>query len=490
MSSDADLQNEAAPDEETISPAMRRGLQECFDRGSKITDGEKPDRDYANTMFTQCVVKDPGNLVYVETFLTNLQEKYQNNKKGARVKGFGGRGPLKKATTQKNWSEILKIGPGLLKSNPWDVPVLRAMAQACEELGYNEAELRYLKNALDANPNDIETNKHCGRSLARMGQFDQAIACWHRVETKKPKDKEATKMISMLTEDKTRVAAGLAPKSVELKNRPRRGTPAPEDSAASTDSAAGDESGEASSARREITLTPRQILERALADDPTDIPSYLKLADLLQGEGRHADVERTLTKALAASGNDLRVQERLEDAGIARQKQQLAVAEKKAAVESTEQSLDLAKRMRQELNRREIAVFGARVERYPEEYTLKFELGIRLKRDGNYREAAKYFMEARENAEFKLGATLELGECLQHQKNFSKALNCYTRAIQLAENGTEQQKLALYRAGVLATGLKDLENAAKYLEKLGEIDANYKDLPSRLDKIDKIRNKG
>ena len=56
------------------------------------------------------------------------------------------------------------------------------MAEACEALEYREAELRYLKMALEANPKDPEVNRHCAKSLQRTGLFDQAIVCWHRVE--------------------------------------------------------------------------------------------------------------------------------------------------------------------------------------------------------------------------------------------------------------------------------------------------------------------
>ena len=491
MSTEPASQSDSQHGDDQISPAVRRRLQECFNRGNELALGDKPDPDYANTMYTQCVVNDPGNLVYYEAFLENLQTKYKNNKKGARVKGFGGRGPFKKVLSKKDWREVLRQGPELLKANPWDVPALRGMAQACEEFGYNEVELRLLKNALDANPKDAEVNRHCGRSLARMGQFDQAIACWHRVEELDSKDKDATKMVSLLTEDKQRVAAGLPPKSVDVKNRPRKGSGNPEEKPAEEAKADDQQSSDeqAQQQRREVSLTPRQKLERAIADNPEDIDAYLKLADLLQDEKRHADVERVLTKALAASGNDLKVRERLEDASFDRQRQQLAIAEKRARVEQTDQAADLAKQMRAEHNRREVEVYGARVERYPDDILLKFELAVRLKRDGNYAEAANYFLQTRDEPELKTTATLELGECFQHQKKFKKALQCYARAVDLAVDVLELKKAALYRAGVLAVGLGELDTAEQYLRDLSKIDPSYKDLPSRLDKLNKIRHK-
>ena len=112
--------------------------------------------------------------------------------------GLGGKGAVKKAAAKKDWAEVLKHGPEQLKTNPWDVPTLRAMAYACEAHAYNEVELRYLKNALDANPKDVEVNRHCALSLARMGQFDQAIACWHRIAESKRDYAEAQERMRQL----------------------------------------------------------------------------------------------------------------------------------------------------------------------------------------------------------------------------------------------------------------------------------------------------
>ena len=44
-----------------------------------------------------------------------------------------------------------------------------------------------------------------------MGQFDQAIACWHRVEQAKPHDEEALQAISRLSVEKTIHKGGYDP---------------------------------------------------------------------------------------------------------------------------------------------------------------------------------------------------------------------------------------------------------------------------------------
>jgi tetratricopeptide (TPR) repeat protein len=92
-----------------------------------------------------------------------------------------------------------------------------------------------------------------------------------------------------------------------------------------------------------------------------------------------------------------------------------------------------------------------------------------------------------------VAATLELGECLQHLKQYVKALHCYERAAEKSlhdPEAAESHKLALYRAGVLAGGMKELETAERNLRALAELDPEYKDVQTRLDKVRQFRDKG
>ncbi len=492
MSSDPAPSDQHDQEAHVVSPALRRRLQQCYEHGINLTKQEKYDFDYANTLFTECVVNDPGNPVYVEAFLANLQRKYNHNKTGARFRGFGGRGPLKKAAAALDWVEVLKLGPESLKTNPWDVYTLRAMADACAVLGYNEVELRYLKNALDANPKDAEVNRHCAKSLARMGQFDQAIACWHRVEEIKRGDKEAPEMISALTIEKTRVASGIGSDNMPPSTQRARTVTLPSARKSQPAAAAqeSDDAAEKSAARREIPLTPRQRLERAIVEQPSSIENYFELADLLAGESRHSEAERVLAKALGASGNDIKVQERLEDAQTARAQHQLAIAEKRAESTGTAESAELAKQLRSDLVRRELEILARRAERYPHDREIQFQLAVRLKLSGNYAEALKQFQHAAHEPRRQAVSTLESGECLQYLKQYQKALGFYLQAAQCAADDPPCRTLALYRAGVLATGLKEYAQAEQLLAELAVLDPGYKDVADRLDKLRQIRDKG
>ncbi|MCH2126614.1 MAG: hypothetical protein MK165_17620 [Pirellulaceae bacterium] len=488
---DSENGKEMAMESQVISPVLRRRLQQCYEHGCKLMTDGAYDYDYVHAMFLECVIKDPGNLVYVEVFLENLQRKFGDNKKGAKFKGLGGRGPFKKAVAKGDWEQILQLGPELLKSNPWDVATLRGLANACEQYEFNEVELRYLKNALDANPKDVDVNRHCAHSLARVGQFAQAIACWHRIEELRPRDTEPAEMISELTVERQKFLSGVADDNTPPAARSKQGaspegqTEVVESSKTAPPSTPPTLAEPMPIEDRRIELTERQKLEQQVARAPEDLDGYTALADLHTTEGRFVEAEQVLAKAFQMAGKNLELQMLLEDATINRARHQLVVAEQRAGIKKTDSSKQLASEFRDNLNRVELQVFDSRCQRFPDNLEFKFELGLRLKRVGNSSEAIKVLRDCRSNRELKALATIEIGECLQKLKQYGKALQYYQRGIEIStEQGRSmEQKLSLYRASVLASALRQAEIATSYLQTLVELDPGYKDAASRLDKL-------
>jgi hypothetical protein len=94
--STAEPKSAAAPAGEAISPALRRRLQQLFDHANKTSEqavkhGVKSNFDYANDLYTQCVLGDPGNVVYIKALLDNLYKKFGPDKKQSRFGAwFGG----------------------------------------------------------------------------------------------------------------------------------------------------------------------------------------------------------------------------------------------------------------------------------------------------------------------------------------------------------------------------------------------------------------
>ena len=235
----------------------------------------------------------------------------------------------------------------------------------------------------------------------------------------------------------------------------------------------------------------RTTLEQAIAKNPADIEAYLELADVLERDATLEEAKKLLSKALSASGNDLKVREHVEDRQLRWTRGRLHLAEKRLAEDDSPDNRQAVERLRATLLKFEIEVYSARTARYPENVNWKYELAMRLKAAGNHAEAIKQFQDVLQDARRKGAVALELGECFQKIRQYPLALRNYQTAVEsLTDRELDLRKRALYRAGVLAAGLEDLDSARKYLSTLAELDFGYRDVAQRLDKLTPAKDKG
>lgn len=489
---------ETSPPEEAggLPLAERQRLQKIFERAKKSL--EQADYAYAHDLFAQCVAEDPGALIYLQHFRANLAQMHPNATavKASTFSGLpgfgGGRGAVAKAAAKGAWRDAFAAGCRSLKKSPGDTGVLAELSAGCGEIGHSDCQLYYLRWALDLSPKDIEINKQAAAALEGIGEFDQAIGCWVRIQQQRPADEEAARAISRLSVEKTIDHGGYnpqllkgpgevtLPKSMRVK-----------DASELLDRGDRDETDDDASVETGPTdVASEEDLRAAIQAAPADAKTYVKLADFYTEGGRLHDAERLLKKALkVAGGGDLSVLEKLEEVHLTRMKEQVRVAERKAARQGSAAAQKLAERIMREANQAEVEVYGARAERSPDDAKLQYEFGLRLKRVGNHREAVTPLQAARKDTKRHAEAELHLGECFQHIDQHQLAMRSYDAAIKACPPGewSDLKKLALYRAGVLAMGLGDVDTAEQRFADLASADFGYRDVSDRLDKIAQIR---
>lgn len=462
-------------------------MQAVFEHAQKSA--EKSDYDYAHDLYSQCLVEDPANLIYLQHFLGNLAQKYGHNKKGSRFAMFkttSSRMSLNKAASKGNWKDAFTAACEALKANPWDTSTLLDVADAYEQIGCDECQLYTMRWALDAAPKDLTVNRRAAAALTRLGQFDQAISCWRRVEQARPGDQEAANAISKLSVERTIQKGGYNEELLKTKSGSKELEQAVRDRVVPGRT----EGASAAAEKPKVDGSKEKDLLALIEAKPADLPNYVELAELFTAQGRWREAVDILARALAASGGgDLMIRERLEDAHLRRAQHQVIVAQKRAEQEKTEEAIDLAKRMAAQANQAELEVYAARASRNPGNSLLQYELGLRCKRAGKFKEAIQAFQAARDETRHKALVELHLGESFQYIKQFKLALSSYEAAVQAADNSQmDSKKLALYRAGVLAADLNDRERAEKHLTQLAAIDFGYRDVAERLDKLAALRD--
>ncbi len=460
-----------------LSPSARQRVQKVFEHGLRCV--ESNDFEYANRLFSQCVVEDPASLLYLQSFLNNLKSKFGSAESVSRFNTLrikGHRTTLAKAVAGGRWEAAFTSGCSALGLNPWDAQTLMHLSEACRSLGIHDCRLYYLRWALEADPNNQAVNRAAAGALEDLGQFDQAIACWQRIRQADPENEEAAQAIARLSVEKTITSGNYD--SASLASREAEPSTAATSIALMSAAAAGSDAPQ------------EDALKQAVEANPTEVSGYTDLADHYLEDGRLDDAEAVLKRGLEVSGGgDMGVRERLEDVQLTRVRNQVSVAERRTSTEQTEEAADLARRMRNHANQVELEVYAARSDRDPKNAMLKLELGVRLKRAGKFKEAIPALQAARPLESRRAQILLDLGECFHRIEQYKLALSNYEESANLsAEAGGETHKLALYRAGVLATGLRELDLAERYLTALAGLDFGYKDVSERLDKITALRN--
>ncbi len=470
---------------DALSASEQRRLQQRFDQARRLMDQSGHDVRQVHELLAECVARQPENMTFLDAFLGNLQHLPTPNRDAS---PDDARALVQQAVDRQDWRQVLVLGPQTLLHSPKDAGVLVAMALASQACDCLDAAALYVEQALQSDPEETETLRQAARVFFHLGNIDRAITLWRRVEDADPYDSEAPRMIAELTLERMRRPA--PKKSADGGSETQADEVAPSGPAVEH----GELSDESTTATqppekpKTLVLTERQRMERAILDHPEDENHYLRLADFYLDEGRLYEAQRTLSRALSIS-SEVHVREKLEDVNLTRARQQAQTARQHADQQRTVDALEIAEKLEKELQELEFDTTRVRSDRYPDDKSLRFELGLAWKARGHFRQALEPLQAGLEVPEHRAAASMEIGEILQRYQQFPKALQCYRQAAQLAVKKPQNEpvrKEALYRAGLLASQMKLLDSAIDYWEALAAADSTYKDVRSRLDKLKEI----
>jgi tetratricopeptide (TPR) repeat protein len=441
----------------TISPEKRKKLQELFVRGNEqMTKGgyEYADKIY----FTECVLQDPANKMYAQTFLANLRKKFGEKKKTSRSFIAAGKTMV---VDGKKPESLFKAGIETLKSNPWDIETLISVGKACEALGGLESAVVYLQAAVDADPDHVGANHACCAVLREVADYDGAIACVKRILKRQPDDRDAKTLLTNLSAERTihkgKYAQGEA-QAVETKEM--------------TDSV--DVMGR--------PLTVVEQIERRIAKNPQDTANYLELAQWYSNESDLVQAEECYARAVKVSKNAPEMVERLLETQKKRlHRESLRLKEEyEKSPQEDQKSVFFAARNEYDVKSMELAKH--RVQHYPSHTGFRYDYGVLLQKSGQVKEAIAELQLAKAEPTRLGDCLLALGQCFQMIKQYKLAMTHYHDAVQALEAG-ENKKKALHLAMKLAFTLEDYDLAESYGHQLAAIDYSYRDLGDMLKQI-------
>lgn len=454
---------------------------DCWRRGNEAL--AKENWDYSIEMFTTAVKLDPEALLYRQTKRGAERKKYGDNNTGSKMgvlKLAGSKTKIKNSRRKKDWAAVDEIAEESLSINPWDPALNADMAEACQNQGYLDAAIFGYKMAIENDKANKAYYTQLGTLLEEKGEFKHARECWEMAFKLDPMDGEARSKVTALMATETRVRGGYdgADKSSNVKKQ----------SAYDEGRATREERQKAQKGNEPDG--PGQSLEadlqRSIRKEPENKDHYLRLADLYRRDGKLVESKELYEKAYELSGKNTNIGEQIEDVDLELLREQLTEA--KDVFNKDRENAEAKKQVSlisKALIKREIEVFTKRVENYPADMRLKFELAQRFIRLKKWAPAISLLQQSVKDTRISSEALVALGKCFFADGKKELAKRQFEKAL---PNLSPDDKPGIYKeAHYLLARLyeesKQKEKAEDHYSEILAVDYDYRDTLKRLDEL-------
>ena len=452
---------------------------DCWRRGNEAL--SKENWDYSIEMFTTAVKLEPEALLYRQTKRGAERKKYGDNNSGSKMgvlKIAGLKTKIKNSRRKKDWATVDQYAEEGLSINPWD-PILNAeMAEACQNQGYEDAAIFGYKMAIENDKSNIGYYKSLGRLLEEKGEFKQARECWEMAFKLDPMDGEARSKVTELMATETRVRGGYegAEKSSGVKRQSAydEGRATREQRHQAQQGGAPDGPGQSVEAD----------LQRLIRKEPENKDHYLKLGDHYRREGKLDEAKENYEKSYELSGKDANIGEQVEDIELEQLKVKLKDA--KDAYNADRENEEAKKRVTlisKALIKREIEIFSKRVERYPADMRIKYDLSQRFIRLKKWAPAISLLQQSVKDTRISSDALVALGKCFYAEGKKELAKRQFEKALPSIspDEKPDIYKEAHYLIARLYEESKEKTKAEDHYSEILAVDYDYRDARERLE---------
>ncbi|MGO8838247.1 MAG: tetratricopeptide repeat protein [Limisphaerales bacterium] len=122
-----------------------------------------------------------------------------------------------------------------------------------------------------------------------------------------------------------------------------------------------------------------------------------------------------------------------------------------------------------------------RVEKYPTDLVIRFEMGQLYFQTGKISEAIQEFQKAQQNPNKRLAAMGYLAQCFAKRKMFDLAARTLQNAIKEKPVFDEEKKDLVYNLGCVLESMGKKEEAVEQFKLIYEMDASYRDVTAKVE---------
>lgn len=444
--------------------------RELFEKG--IAAVQRNNLDYALMIFNQVLAKVPG-FYECREHLRGAQIKKAGSGGGFFKKIMGGAGnspQLIKAQVllRNNPLEAIRSLEEILNSDPNNVLAHKTLAEAALAAELPKTAVLSLEMARRNAPKDQDIALRLAEALTVLGNVSRAMMIYEELQKLNPLDQDIAMAIKNLSATRTMAEGGYDKIDANSSYR---------DILKNKDEAVLLEQEGRAVKAEDIALGLIAEYEARLEKEPRNMKLRRDIADL------YAQV-KNFDRALEYY-NSIVVEEGLTDPSL--EKSLSNVVAKRfdhevslldaSAADFAERSAKLQAEKRDYL----LEACKRRVEKYPQDLGIRFEMGILYYNAGKITEAIQEFQKAQANPNRRIRALMYLGLCYAARNMNDLAVRAYQNALKEKVGFDDERKELLYGLGVVLDKLGKKEEAIEQFKQIYENDISYRDVAARVD---------
>jgi tetratricopeptide (TPR) repeat protein len=430
----------------------------------------KGNYDYAIQMYREACKLAPDILKYRQALRGTERRKFDNEPSkvgrlvGAKTQAIKLKSKAARAKSQ--WTHVIEVSEDVFVHNPWDVGAARDAAEAAEALNLNLLAQWFVESVLNT-ANDADFFRYAARIFTLNSAWPQAVAAWEKVKKLYPNDEDARREINAISASATIQRSGLGD---ALTKR---------DAAREAEAKAGNEKLEE---LKQPQLSPEDRWKKEIKENPTQVGPYLQYADHFKLRGDLDSAEKILSRGLSAVADDPALKMAHSEVQIGRLQRKIASQTQKCKERPDDPDAKATlEKVQTMLMDYEIKEYRRRISLHPLDFGLQYELGVRLARAGNHKEAINAFQQARKSTAHQVEALHRMGLSFEIEGALKLAERSFQDALKVADPHDPAICNALhYRLGRVAEALGNNQIAEEHYNEVAANDYGYEDVAQRL----------
>lgn len=445
--------------------------RELFEKG--IAAVQRNNLDYALVIFNQILSKEPGFYECREHLRgTQLKKAGAGGGFFKKMLGKAGSSPnLAKAQIllRTNPLEAIKTAEETLNSDPNNVLAHKTLAEAAIAADLPKTAVLSLEIARKNAPEDQDVALRLAEALVLIGNVGRAMTIYNELKRLNPHDTQLDMTIKNLTASITMQEGGYD--EIASGNASYRDILKDKDEAVSLE--------QQNRVEKADDIGRRLISEyqARLENEPKNLKLIRDIAELYTQIKEFDLALEYYNRIVAEEGmNDPSLEKSVSDTNLRKFDYQISQVDANAP-DRAEQVAKL------EAAKQEFLIKDARrrVEKYPNDLALRFELGTILFRANKFGDAIAELQKSQNNPHLRIRSLILLGQCFLGRNMNDLAVRALQNALKEKVGFDDERKEILYYLGVALDKMGKREESIEQFKLIYEVDSAYRDVSARID---------